>query len=285
MSRFLQAKRGGAVPAAIFFTLFFILFLVAVGLFASVGVGNPLSKVTHSLLASETFKVDAGTFAVSEMSKKASGEEATLLTEKGPAIAAAFTGVLGEPDFQQQLDAVTQEIFDFYSQGAQGNQSVDLVPLANIVVSGLEAVDPQFAALHEQISAMKPIDLKPQKNGPDVKQVLTQFRLVVLLLFLLSLFTLVLYVYFAKSAHGVLKTLGWIFSVEGVFLVALTLVGHSLATNQANKATQSILHDVVPLAANTILMPLKMLGFVEIVVGVAMIITSIVRRPQGTHSV
>ncbi|MEI6405524.1 MAG: hypothetical protein WCO64_07115 [Actinomycetes bacterium] len=285
MSRFLQAKRGGALPAAIFFTLFFTLFSVAAGLFASVGVGNPLNKVTHSLLKSDTFKVDAGTYLVSELNKKAGSEEATLLTDKGPAIAAAFTGVLNNSVFEQQLDSVTDTVFAYYSQGSQGMQSVDLVPIVNMVVTGLEAVDPQFSALRDPLSTMKPIDLKPQSSGPNVKQVLSDFRILVLALFLLSLMTGVLYVYFAESFNGVLKTLSWIFSVEGVFLIALAVVGKSVATSQANQAAQSIVHEVVPIVSSTLLTPLKVLGVLELLIGLGMLAPSVIRRFQKTGSV
>ena len=99
MSLLLKAKRGGAVPFAIFFTIFFIVLSIVGSIYLSVGVGNPANKVIGALLSSTSFKEDAGDYFVSKTLETAKGDERKLLSEKAPQISAAVTVILSNPDF------------------------------------------------------------------------------------------------------------------------------------------------------------------------------------------
>jgi len=129
MGILLKAKRGGAVPSAIFFTIFFILLSLAGSVYLSVGIGNPVNKVTNSLLSSATFKADAGNYFVSKALDTATGDERALLLKKGPQISAAVTAFLGNPVFKGELGAVSDIAYNYYTGGTKARQSIDVKPI------------------------------------------------------------------------------------------------------------------------------------------------------------
>lgn len=278
MTIFLKSKRGGSVPAAIFFVTFFTLLSILGSVFLAVGIGNPVNKVTHSLWSNQTFKTDAGTFFVSKGLETATGEERKLLLQKGPKISAAVTAFLGNSIFHTDIDQLSNVVYGYYSSGSKNNQTVDVSPVVHLGLLGLESVDPQFSKLKKELDKIKPIKLQPQKNGPNASQTKSDFKLGILLLLLFSLLTLFLYFIFAKSLKGVLRTLGITFLIEGVFLVVVYEVAIAVINHQATKASESLAREAIPIAAHSLLTPFMTLGIPELVIGVLLLGTSFLKR-------
>jgi hypothetical protein len=281
MALLLKAKRAGAVPAAVFFVLFFTLFSLLGSVFLSVGVGNPVNKVTASLLSSQSFKVDAGSYFVSKSLETAKGDERTLLLKKGPQISETVTSILSNPIFKSEIDQISNIAYAYYTTGSKTNQTIDVKPVVQLALLGLEAVDPQFTQLNKELVKIKPIKLQPQKNGPNAARVKADFKLVVLLLLLLSLLTFGLYLLFAKSAKAALRTLGVAILSEGLFLILLEVIGSAVVKSQAGKATESLAKEAIPIAAHRLLAPLTFSGTVELVIGAILLGVNFVRVRKG----
>jgi len=287
MALLLKAKRAGSVPAAIFFVLFFTLFSLLGSVFLSVGTGNPVNKVTHSLLSSQSFKTDAGTYFVSKALESAKGDERSLLLKKGPQISQTVTSILSNPIFKSEIDQISNIAYTYYTSGNQTKQTIDVKPVVQLALLGLEAVDPQFRQLNKELAKIKPITLKPQTNGPSASKVKSNFKLGVLALLVLSLLTLGLYLLFAKSAKAALRTLGIILMSEGFFLVVIEVVASAVVKSQATKATESLAREAIPIGAHPLLAPLTSVGILELLLGGVLLALSYVRtrsKPAVTNN-
>ena len=267
MTFLFKSKRSGAIPSAIFFTIFFTLFSIIGSLYLAIGIGNPVNKVTSSLIASESFKKDAGTYFVSKALETAKGDERKVLTQKGPAISQTITAFLGNPIFHSELNQISDTAYHYYTNGTKVAQSIDVKPLANLALLGLVAVDPQFSQLKKELDKIKPIDLKPQTNGPDAASVKSDITLVLFLLLLLSLVTLFLYLLFAKSGRSAARTTAYILLGDGIFLIIINIVAKAIVSSQATKATELLAREAIPIAASPLLSPLFSIGLFEVIVG------------------
>ena len=266
MTFLFKSKRAGAIPSAIFFTIFFTLLSIIGSLYLAIGIGNPVNKATDSLIASQSFKHDAGTYFVTKALETAKGDERKVLTEKGPAISQTITAFLGNPIFHSELNQISDTAYHYYTSGTKVPQSIDVKPLANLALLGLVAVDPQFAQLKKELDKIKPIDLKPQNNGPDAASVKSDLTLVVLLLLLLSLLTLFLYLLFAKKGKSAARTVAYILLGDGLLLLVINIVAKSIVSNQATKATETLAREAIPIAASPLLSPLFSLGLFEVII-------------------
>ena len=266
MTFLFKGKRAGAIPSALFFTVFFTLFSIIGSVYLAIGIGNPVNKATGSLIASESFKRDAGSYFVSKALETAKGDERKVLTQKGPEISKTITAFLGNPIFHSQLNQMSDTAFHYYTSGTKVAQSIDVKPLADLALLGLIAVDPQFAQLKKELDKIKPIDLKPQSNGPDAASVKSDLTLAVLLLLLLSLLTLFLYLLFAKQGKAAARTVAYILLGDGLFLIVINIVAKAIVNSQATKATETLAREAIPIAATPLLSPLFSLGLFEIIV-------------------
>ena len=266
MTFLFNSKRAAAVPSAIFFTIFFTLFSMIGSLYLAIGIGNPVNKATGSLIASQNFKDDAGTYFVTKALETAKGDERKVLTEKGTAISQTITAFLGNPIFHSELNQISDTAYHYYTSGTKVPQSIDVKPLANLALLGLVAVDPQFAQLKKELDKIKPIDLKPQTNGPDAASVKSDLTLVVLLLLLLSLLALFLYLLFAKKGKSAARTVAYILLGDGLLLLVINIVAKSIVSNQATKATETLAREAIPIAASPLLSPLFSLGLFEVII-------------------
>ena len=278
MTFLLKAKRGGAVPAAIFFVLFLTLFSLVGGVYEAVGSGNPVNKVTGALISSENFKVDAGKYFVSKALETAKGDERKLLLQKGPEISAAVTQILSNPILHTQLDNISNLAYTYYTSDSKTVQKVDIKPFLQLALLGLESVDPQFVQLKKELNKIKPITLQPQQKGPNAAQVKSDFSLVVFLLLLLSLLTLGLYLLFAKSKKGALRTVGGTLVGGGVFLIVLNLVAGAIIKHQAATASESLVREAIPIAAHPLTVPILMIGLLELLIGIALMVPTFLKR-------
>ncbi|MEI6220712.1 MAG: hypothetical protein WCP71_05340 [Actinomycetes bacterium] len=278
MGILLKAKRGGAVPSAIFFTIFFTLLSLAGSVYLSVGIGNPVNKVTNSLLSSATFKADAGNYFVSKALETATGDERALLLKKGPQISAAVTAFLGNPVFKGELGAVSDIAYNYYTGGTKARQSIDVKPILQLALLGFESVDPQFSKLSKELNKIKPIKLQPQTNGPDASQIKSYFTLGVGLLLALSVLTLLLYLLFAKSLRAAIRVPGIILVSDGLLLVILNIVATAVVKHQADTATESLAREAIPIAAHSLISPLMTTGVVELLLGVVLLVLSYSKR-------
>ena len=278
MGILLKAKRGGAVPSAIFFTIFFTLLSLAGSVYLSVGIGNPANKVTNSLLSSATFKADAGNYFVSKALETATGDERALLLKKGPQISAAVTAFFGNPVFKGELGAVSDIAYNYYTGGTKARQSIDVKPILQLALLGFESVDPQYSKLSKELNKIKPIKLQPQTNGPDASQIKSYFTLGVWILLVISLLTLFLYLVFAKNVRSALRFPGIVLLSDAVLLVVLNIVATSVVNHQAAQATESLAREAIPIAAHPLISPLMTTGIVELLLGTVLLALSYSKR-------
>ena len=278
MSIFLKAKKGGSIPAMIFFAIFFTLFSILGTVYVSLGIGNPVNKVTHNLWSSEKFRVDAGNYFVSKALETATGEERKILVKKGVQISETVTSFLANPIFHQEADQISNVVYNYYVSGSTTKQTVDVKPLANLGLLGLESVDPQFSQLKKELDKIKPIKLEPQKNGPSATNIKSAFTLVTILLLILSLLTLFLYSLFAGSLKSLLRRVGITVFVSGILLLVINIVGAAIVSHQATTASDSLAREAIPVAAHPLLAPFMTFGLVEVVIGLALFIPSFLKR-------
>jgi len=278
MGILLKAKRAGAVPSAIFFTIFFTVLSIAGSVYFAIGVGNPVNKATNSLLSSTSFKNDAGTYFVTKALESATGDERNLLNKKGPQISATVTSFLGNPVFKGELNAISNIAYNYYTGGAKARSSIDVKPILQLALLGFESVDPQFAQLSKELNKIKPITLQPQTNGPDASQIKSYFTLGVWILLVISLLTLFLYLVFAKNVRFALRFPGIVLLSDGVLLVVLNIVATSVVNHQAAKATESLAREAIPIAAHPLISPLMTTGIVELLLGTVLLALSYSKR-------
>ena len=283
MSQLLKAKRGGAIPSAILFTIFFLLLSILGSIYLSIGVGNPVNKVIDGLLSSSSFKHDAGDYFVSKTLETASGDERALLTEKGPQISATVTTILSNSLFKEVVESISDIAYHYYVGGAEAQQSIDVKPVLQLALPILESVDPQFSKLSKELDKIKPIKLQPQTNGPDVAQMKSYFTLGVWLLLALSLLTLLLYLRFANSLRAALRVPGIVILSVGAFLITLNIVAAAIVKHQAATATESLAREAIPIAAHTLISPLMSNGVVELLLGLVLLALSFLKgvRPES----
>jgi hypothetical protein len=284
MGFFFKAKRGGAIASGIFFVLFFTLFSILGSVYLAVGVGNPVNKVTSSLTASESFKQDAGTYFVSKALESAKGDERALLLKKGPQISGAVTTILSNPILKQLLDGISNTAYTYYMSGNKSLQTIDVKPLANLALIGLESVDPQFKQLKKELDKIKPIKLQPQKSGPDVGKINSDVGLALLILLLLTAITKVLYARFAKSLMAYVRTIGIVLLSEGVVLILLHQIAGAVISHQASTATETLVREAIPIAAHPLLSPILTIGLLEFLFGATLLGLSFVRRLRVKES-
>ena len=285
MSQLLKAKRGGAIPSAIFFTIFFLLLSILGSIYLSIGVGNPVNKVIDGLLSSSSFKHDAGDYFVSKTLETATGDERALLTEKGPQISATVTTILSNSLFKEVVESISDIAYHYYVGGAEAQQSIDVKPVLQLALPILESVDPQFSKLSKELDKIKPIKLQPQTNGPDVAQMKSYFTLGVWLLLALSLLTLLLYLRFANSLRAALRVPGIVILSVGAFLITLNIVAAAIVKHQAATATESLAREAIPIAAHTLISPLMSNGVVELLLGLVLLALSFLKgvRPESLN--
>ncbi len=283
MSQLLKAKRGGAIPSAIFFTIFFLLLSILGSIYLSIGVGNPVNKVIDGLLSSSSFKHDAGDYFVSKTLETATGDERALLTEKGPQISATVTTILSNSLFKEVVESISDIAYHYYVGGAKAQQSVDVKPVLQLALPILESVDPQFSKLSKELDKIKPIKLQPQTKGPDVAQIKSYFTLGVWLLLALSLLTLLLYLRFANSLRAALRVPGIVILSVGAFLITLNIVGTAIVKHQAATATESLAREAIPIAAHTLISPIMTNGVAELLLGLVLLALSFLKgvRPES----
>lgn len=284
MKFFFKQKRVGAIPGMIFLVLFFTLLSILGSVSLALDTGNPLNKMTHNLWESKTFKTNAGKYFVSKNLESSTGDERTLLLEKGPQISTALTQLLGNPLFHRELDKISNEVYAYYAGESKKEQSVDLRPIANLALTGLASIDPQFKDLKKEIDKIKPFKLRPQIDGPNVAQILTVLHLALVSLFILACSMLFLYLIFAKSRKEALRWLGVLLLIEGLFLIALFSITKSLIAQQASTSTESLVREALPLGAQPLLAPFLTLGVTELFIGLALFLTSFIKRVKFSHS-
>jgi len=278
MSQLLKAKRGGAIPSAIFFTIFFTLLSIAGSIYLSIGVGNPVNKVIDGLLSSTSFKNDAGDYFVSKALESATGDERKLLTEKAPQISATVTTILSNSAFKMVAEFISDTAYNYYVGGTKERQSIDVKPILQLALPIFESVDPQFSKLSKELDKIKPIKLQPQTKGPDVAQIKSYFTLGVWLLIVLSLLSLLFYLRFANSLRSALRVPGIIVVSIGLLLITLNIVATSIVNHQAATATEPLAREAIPIAAHAIISPLMTNGVVGLLLGLLLLTLSLLKR-------
>lgn len=273
----LKAKRGGAVPFAIFFTIFFTLLSIIGSIYLSIGVGNPVNKAIDALLSSTSFKEDAGDYFVSKTLESAEGDARKLLIEKAPQISTAVTLILSNPVFKKEIESISDIAYNYYINGAKVRQSIDVKPIVKLALPIFEAVNPQFSKLSKELDKIKPIKLKPQTGGLSASKIKSYFTLGLWLLLNLSLITLFFYLRFANSLRSALRVPGIIVLSVGLFLVILNTVATVIVKNQAATAVEALAREAIPIAATTLITPLMTNGVIELLLGLVLLALSFLK--------
>ena len=278
MAIFLKAKKAGSIPAMIFFSIFFTLLSILGTVYVSVGIGNPVNKVTHTLWSNPTFRVDAGNYFVSKALETATGAERKLLRQKGPEISATVASFLANPVFHQDVDQLSNVVYSYYISGATAKQTVDVKPIVNLGLLGLESVDPQFSQLKKELDKIKPIKLQPQTNGPKATNIKSTFTLTTILLLLLSLLSLFAFSLFAGSLKSFLRKVGVTIFVDGILLIVIDIVAAAVVNHQASTASESLAREAIPLAAHPLIAPFLTFGILNLVIGLVLATPSFLKR-------
>jgi hypothetical protein len=278
MGFLLKAKRGGAIPSAIFFTIFFTLLSIVGSVYLSIGVGNPVNKVIDGLLSSTSFKEDAGDYFVSKTLETAKGDERKLLVEKAPQISTAVTVILSNPDFKKEIESISDIAYNYYISGAKVQQSIEVKPILQLALPIFKSVDPQFSKLSKELNKIKPIQLKPQTSGSDASKIKSYFTLGLWLLLNLSLISLFFYLLFAHSLRSAFRVPGIIVLSIGLLLITLNIVATSIVKHQAATATEALAREAIPIAAHAIISPLMTTGVIGLLLGLALIVLSFLKR-------
>ena len=278
MSQLLKAKRGGAIPSAILFTIFFTLLSIVGSIYLSIGVGNPVNKVIDGLLSSTSFKSNAGDYFVSKALESATGDERKLLTEKAPQISATVTTILSNSEFKMVIESISDTAYNYYVGGGKERQSIDVKPILQLALPIFESVDPQFSKLSKELDKIKPIKLQPQTKGPDVAQIKSYFTLGVWLLLVLSLLSLLFSLRFANSLRSALRVPGIIVVSIGLLLITLNIVATSVVRHQAATATESLAREAIPIAAHALISPLMTNGVVGLLLGLVLLALSFLKK-------
>ena len=278
MSQLLKAKRGGAIPSAILFTIFFTLLSIVGSIYLSIGVGNPVNKVIDGLLSSTSFKNNAGDSFVSKALESATGDERKLLTEKAPQISATVTTILSNSAFKVAVESVSDTAYNYYVGGTKERQTIDVKPILQLALPIFESVDPQFSKLSKELDKIKPIKLQPQNKGPQASQIKSYFTLGIWLLLVLSLLSLLLYLRFANSLRSALRVPGIIVLIIGLVLITLNIAATSIVKHQAATATESLAREAIPIAAHTLISPLMTNGVVGLLLGLLLLTLSFLKR-------
>jgi len=278
MTQLFKAKRGGAIPSAIFFTIFFTVLSIVGSIYLAIGVGNPVNKVIDGLLSSTSFKNNAGNYFVSKALETATGDERKLLTEKALQISATVTTILSNSAFKMAVESISDTAYNYYVGGTKERQSIDVKPILQLALPIFESVDPQFSKLSKELDKIKPIKLQPQTKGPDVAQIKSYFTLGVWLLLVLSLLSLLFYLRFANSLRSALRVPGFIVLSIGLLLITLNIVATSIVKHQAATATESLAREAIPIAAQTIISPLMTNGVAGVLLGLFLLGLSLLKR-------
>ena len=106
----------------------------------------------------------------------------------------------------------------------------------------------------------------------------SDFKLALGILLLLTLLTVALYLFFAKSRKGVLRVVGITLLSDGLFLIVLNFVAGAIIKHQASTATESLVREAIPIAAHPLTAPIFSIGAVEFLVGILMIAITFLKR-------
>ena len=265
---FFRSKRGIAIPVLVLLALIATLWAVIAPLWLSVGRSNPISGVTNSLLTNTPFKIEAGQYFVTKMKKDASGDELKLLQTKGDQVATTLTVLLNAPQFKSNVDGITNQVYDYYILGSEKAKSISVKPLATLAINALVSVDPQFKKLQKEIDKIKPIDLKPKTNGPDLKQIHSLLNFGFILISFLLLILIFIYAIFARKRTGFLRTIGIYFIYIGLLDIAIHTVGIAISNHQIKTMTDDLARTAVPIVITRLASPLMTIGISLLILGI-----------------
>ena len=261
---FFKSSRGLAVTAGIFVFLLASFLPIVTGVWSIAGSGNPITPITHSLLTSTDFRNTASEEFVRKQ----------LLTQKSKDISRALSDLLGQQAFESEINKVTVTAFEYFSTGAKTPTSIDMKPIANMILSALTKVDKEFSTLNKEIVKLKPITLKPQTSGPNIVQI----RKILNLLFfgLISLFILLnlIYLRYSRSLSSALRTIGSEFIYFGVISLIINLVGGGVVKNLAEKNSEPLAQVAIPIIAREELAIFMIIGIVGLVIGAVLQVLS-----------
>lgn len=237
--------------------------------------------MTKALLSSSEFRDEVGTTFTTNVSKSATGEEKRVITENAKKIAASISELLARPDFNADLNAISQTVFTFYIEGSRAPTTIDIKPIAILGLDALKKVDPQFKALSKEVDKLKPIQLKPQTSGPDVKKLRELLKLSFYLGWIFMIIFNLIFFLAAKSRKYGLRFLGFEFLWLGTISLLIKVIGSLILVNVADKNSDLIAKIAIPIVGNELLSAFLLTGLIYFIGGALLLAASFMRRFNG----
>ena len=267
--------------------MFFLATLLPVvtGIWSIAASGNPLTPIAHSLLRDTEFRDTLGSEFVRKLSKEASGAEKDLFTKKGKEISSAVSNLLGQPEFQLEIDKISNGVFDFLETRSKKSTSIDVKPIADMTLTALTQVDKQFSILKKELSKLKPIELKPQTSSPDIEQIRKIINLSFYGILTLLILVNILYFRYAKNVRGALRVAGSQFIYMGVCALTINIVGNSLIGNFAAKNSEDLAKVAIPVVARQELGVFITVGLAGVLAGLVLQVLALTKFKESMHDV
>ncbi len=279
---FFRSKSGIAIPIVIFAFFFSTLWAIIAPVWISIGNSNPIHSATHALLDNFEFKKTAGEYFVTKMKEDASKAELIILNKKGSQISTAVTDLLNAPEFTTNLDSITSQVYNYYILGSAEAKSVSMKPIAAEALKALTKVDPQFKKLQKEIDKIKPIQLKPNPNGPDLKKIHSLLTLAFTVNSVLLFILLLVYLFFARSRKGFFRTIGIIFLYIGAIDIAVRTVGTAIANSQIKTISDDLARMAAKIVLTNLTNPFLTVGIVFLLLGALAVGLSFINKNSET---
>jgi len=283
-NQFFRAKRFPAIVFGVLFVLFGLFLSVSMPTWLSVGRGNPAGTTVKALTKDKAFRDEAARFFIEKLTEDGSSEDLARYDELRTTISDKLDELAANDEFMAKVDAISGDIYDFFVQQPDETRVVDAKAVVSQVVDALAQVDPQFAGLSKDVDDWEGLKLEPIKDGPDVKAIKDGLTNVFWASLILTVLCGVLYARWSRSKKGALLFLGVTVLVLGIIDV-IAASGIRSAANSAVDNEDKLAAAAVPVAADSLLKPFRMIGVVWIVLGVGAIIAGVVVARRGRNVV
>lgn len=279
MARHFTARRGPAVTFAILTTVVGLLFSIALGVWLSVGAGNPATRAIHALADDAAFRDEAATFFVDKLTEDAGGDADAVLTRNEAAVMAALSDLIGTPEFTSELDSISDSARRWFVDGDRASASISLKPVVTQMVGTLEGVDPEFGALREGIASLDDLDLAGDGgNSPQFGGILTAMLGAVVGLFVVAAACAYGYARMARSAAGAATTAGGILLGIGILMAGAWFGATAAASSAASTQDEAVARTAIPIVASALASPFRTVGAVWLFLGIAGLVAGAVLR-------
>ncbi|MFM8390476.1 MAG: hypothetical protein ACKOA5_14670, partial [Actinomycetota bacterium] len=265
-SRFFRGRRGLAVLFGTLFALFAFVLSVGLPAWLSVGTGNPASRTVNALTDNKEVRDEAARFFVEKLTEDDPTKDLTRFDELQASISSKLDELVKDDEFMSKVDGISDDVYDFFINGSDQPQVVEAQPVVSDLVDALAEVDPEFANLRKDLDDWKGLELEPMSDGPDFKSIKSGLNALVGVALLLTLVTGALYVRWSRSKRGALLFFGITVPVLGIIDLVTSGIVRSAVESSVDE-TDRFASAAVPVVANSVLSPFRIIGVTWIVLG------------------